>query len=458
MAASDPRIESLANLGPSSLVNAVDSLPMPGHPERRALHYEIHARPPESMKTPMAIAHLVMTTGEDQRRRSRQHLIDLLAACQLPPPVDDAIHCRVDIGPVRLRWEMHTEFVTWTFSRAGEAGAPGPLEALPVDWLAQLPGLALVALRIWVVPGQPDNAGASARELLHQDKTVGSIVAGGGAAAFSDFAIHPDGMSRMVLVAGGLAPLQVGRTVQRLLEIETYRMAGLLGLPVARASSSALAYAERELAALADAIRSADRSDEPQLLDRLTRLAGKVESQYAATQSRFTASAAYFELVDKRLRDLSEQSLGDLQTFGEFIERRLSPARSTCEWAARRQGALSQRVSRISHLLSTRVDIEQQQSSEANLIALNRRQSMQLHLQSTVEGLSVAAITYYVAGLVAYLAKAANKLGYPISPELASACSIPVAGLVIWSVGRRLHRIVAREVMQNTTRAGERAN
>jgi uncharacterized membrane-anchored protein len=42
------------------------------------------------------------------------------------------------------------------------------------------------------------------------------------------------------------------------------------------------------------------------LLDRLTRLAGQVESQYAATHSRFSASAAYFELVDRRIADIAE--------------------------------------------------------------------------------------------------------------------------------------------------------
>jgi len=429
-------------------LTSISGLPLPAHPERGALHYEIHARPPESMRAPLAIVHLVMTTDEAERGRSRHHLTELLSGRQMALPDDDAIHSRVDLGSVRLRWELHTEFVTWTFSRAMEHDAAvGPLDGLPADWLARVPGLALAAVRLWVVSGRPELDTFPVNGLLRKETLVGSTVAAGGAAAFTDFAIHSDGLSRMVLVVSELAPQQIGRTVQRMLELETYRMAALLGLPVARASAATLAHAERELAGLADAICSADRRDEPLLLDRLTKLAGEVESQHAATQARFTASAAYFELVDKRLRDLNEHPSSGLQSFSEFIERRLSPARSTCEWAARRQGALSQRVSRVSSLLSTRVDIEQQQSSEANLIAMNRRQRMQLHLQSTVEGLSIAAITYYVAGLIGYLAKAANKLGYSLSPELASACSIPVAAFVIWSVGRRLHRIVAREVL-----------
>ena len=132
--------------------------------------------------------------------------------------------------------------------------------------------------------------------------------------------------------------------MQRLQEIETYRMAALLGLPAAREATAVLASAERELAELADAIRTANRHAEPALLDRLTRLAGQVESAYAATHSRFSASSAYFELVDRRIQDIAESRLAGMQTIGEFMHRRLTPARSTCEWAARRQEALRARL------------------------------------------------------------------------------------------------------------------
>ena len=127
------------------------------------------------------------------------------------------------------------------------------------------------------------------------------------------------------------------------------------------------------------------------------------------------------------------------------MDRRLTPARSTCEWSAKRQDALSQRVSRISNLLRTRVEIEQQQSSQDLLAAMNSRQGVQLKMQSTVEGLSVAAITYYIVGLISYLVKGAQHVGWPWSPEVTAALAIPVvAGAVWWSM-RRLHaRIFGR--------------
>lgn len=421
-------------------------MPQPlAHPQRVALHNEIHARPPEAMTAPLAITHVVMAGDAAQREASRAHIAALLRDHHLPLPDAQSTHLRMDLGGFRVRWEMHTEFVTWTFSRAldttgfGEREPSTAADAVPQDWLAALPGQLLASTHLWVLHTREFGSTSLARHILHEDTLVGSTVADGHGEVYTDFALHADGSSRIVLLAGSVTPRRLGRLVQQLLEIDTYRMAALLGLPAAREASAVLGYAERELAELAEAIRLAGRDEEPQLLDRLTRLAGQVESHYAATHSRFSASAAYFELVDRRLADIGESRLGGLQTLGEFIERRLSPARATCEWSVRRQDALSQRVSRISNLLRTRVEIEQQQSSQALLATMNQRQGLQLKLQATVEGLSVAAITYYIVGLVSYLAKGAQALGWPFSPEGTAACAIPVVALSVWLLMRRLH-------------------
>lgn len=416
------------------------------HPQRVALHNEIHARPPEAMGAPLAISHMVMLTTAAERDASRAQLAALLRDHHLPLPDGDANHLRMDLGAFRVRWELHTEFVTWTFSRPIQAAAPSGSEPptgrdpVPREWLAALPGECLAAMHLWLFPH--NEAPGAVAQLLREDTLVGSRVADGQAQVYTDFALHPDGFSRTVLLAGGdgaMSPRRLGRLVQRLLEIDTYRMAAMLGLPAARDAGTTLAAAERELAALASAIRGAGPEDEPQLLDRLTKLAGEIESQYAGSHARFSASTAYFELVDRRLADIRETRLPGLQTIGEFIERRLSPARATCEWTTRRQNALSQRVSRISSLLRTRVEIEQQQSTQDLLGAMNRRQQLQLRLQATVEGLSVAAITYYIVGLVSYVAKGAQAVGWPFASESTAAVAIPVVAFAVWWSLRRLH-------------------
>ena len=424
----------------------VPSQPIMQHPSRVVLHNEIHARPPEAMTAPLAISHVVMVCDASERAASRTHVAELLRNHHLPLPDEHANHFRMDVGPYRIRWEAHTEFVSWTFLHDLDDAAPDDLpqratDVVPQDWLSRLPGQCLSSQHLWALPQQRDNS-VLVKKILYEETLIGSEVVDGLGEVYTDFAIHADGYSRMLVFVGELTQRRLGRLVQRLIEIETYRMAALLGLPAAREASAVLNSAERELAELADAIRTATRNDEPLLLDRLTRLAGQVESQYAKTHSRFSASAAYFELVDKRISDIMETRLSGLQTIREFIDRRLSPARSTCQWATRRQDALSQRVSRISSLLRTRVEIEQQQSSQALLATMNQRQGLQLKLQSTVEGLSIAAITYYIVGLVSYLAKGAQSLGWPLSPETTTALAIPlVVGSIWWSM-RRLHRKV----------------
>jgi uncharacterized membrane-anchored protein len=423
------------------------------HPQRIALHNEIHARPPESVVAPAVITHVVMLCDGAQRRASREHLGRLLRDHHRSSLDEATTHVSVHLGGFALRWELHTEFVTWTFMVPLEGGQrldtrtpPTAVEAVPQAWFAQLPGQCLSSIHVWLVQEEQCGPGGF-RELVSQmlnaETLAGARVHFGSTLVGTDFAIHADGYSRMLVLPGPeVGPARLGRLVQRLLEIETYRMTALLGLPAARHAVAVLGQTEQELAELARAIRQADRQAEPALLDRLTRLAGQVESEYAASHARFSASRAYFELVERRILDLQEQRMSGFLSFRDFMERRLSPARSTCEWAARRQNALSERVSRVSNLLRTRVEIEQQQSSQQLLGSMNERQAMQLKLQSTVEGLSVAAITYYITGLISYLVKGAHSLGWPLSAEVTAALAIPVvAGSVWWGLRRLHHRL-----------------
>jgi uncharacterized membrane-anchored protein len=98
----------------------------------------------------------------------------------------------------------------------------------------------------------------------------------------------------------------------------------------------------------------------------------------------------------------------------------------------------------MSNLLRTRVDFQQEQSSQALLAAMNKRQGMQLKLQTTVEGLSVAAITYYIAGLIHYVAEGLEAKGWIQSPAMFTALTVPVIALLVWWITRRMHYKVFR--------------
>jgi uncharacterized membrane-anchored protein len=232
--------------------------------------------------------------------------------------------------------------------------------------------------------------------------------------------------------------------VQRLLEIDTYRMLAFLALPVARALGPLITQYERELAGITAGLAHASEADEPMLLDRLTRLDAAIESRQADNFYRFSAAEAYYELVQRRIAELREERIQGLQTFQEFTERRLAPAMSTCRSIAARHESLSQRVARTTQLLSTRVDITRERQNKAVLESMNHRAKLQLRLQEAVEGLSVVAAIYYLVGLVGYAAKGLEGTGIAVNPNLAMGASIPFVAILVAIVVRRIRRIATR--------------
>jgi uncharacterized membrane-anchored protein len=237
---------------------------------------------------------------------------------------------------------------------------------------------------------------------------------------------------------------QTGRYVQRLMELETYRMMALLALPVAQGLFPKLNSSERELAAINESMVDSAVEQERALLQRLTILAAGNESRHAASDFRLSAAIAYYDIVLQRNVELREDRIIGTQTFSEFATRRLTPAIKTCRTVAERQQSLVARMARATQLLSTRIDVERQRQNSLILASLNRRMESQLRLQATVEGISVAAVTYYLVGLVGTLADNLAKQGLPINPSILRIVAIPlIAGGVYFFVRRIRHGIAS---------------
>jgi len=242
-----------------------------------------------------------------------------------------------------------------------------------------------------------------------------------------------------------LTPRQAGRTLQRLLEIETYRMMAMLALPLAREQARRAVAVEEALAALTADIAQSQQADEA-LLGPLTRLAAEVESGLTASQFRFGACRAYADLVERRIAELRERRLPGVQTIEEFMHRRFTPAAATCASTSQRLHDLSERVAQASALLSTRVEILRERQNQELLGSMNRRATLQLRLQRTVEMLSVAPLTYYVVAIVGYAARGAHEAGAPIAPDIVEAASIPVvAVLIVWAILAAHHRVFGKD-------------
>jgi uncharacterized membrane-anchored protein len=419
------------------------------HPQRTELNDEVHARPPQPLVAPSRLSYLALLCDAAQRDAGWLAVSDLCRRYGVEPPAQSGLHFTAALGPFRLKWERHTEFIRYTFIVEGTTGDPferPAITVLPEDWVEALPGQVIVAAHAALIPAAPGTLDPEAigRKWFAANVPIGAAVSEGAATALTDFHIHADGFSRHLLLDHRTTPWQAGRVVQRLLEIDTYRIMALLALPVARDAGSALSAWERELAQINASMVTAGEATEPALLKSLTRLAAEIEHQESQTRYRFGAADAYYELMQRRIDELREQRIQGLQTFREFTERRLAPAMSTCRSVAARQESLSLRVARATRLLSTRVDVTTERQNQALLESMNTRARLQLRLQSTVEGLSVAAVTYYVSALVGHAAEALRSEGVPVEPDLATGISIPIVAVVAWFGIHHIRKIVTR--------------
>ena len=422
--------------------------PRLNHPQRLVLASEVHARPFMLLEAPARVSHLAVHVGNDAGKTHRI-IESFCARYGVAAPAEGAQHFVHDFGHVSLKWERHAEFCTCMLVEHGlSEGDPFDETAIrhaPADWLEQLEGSVLVACHIAVERGEPlDIMNPRLKRMFPTPPLVGTHVVSGGE-VWTDFQVGPDGFSRFLLRDIGLRELQTGRMVQRICEIETYRMMALLALPVARESAQQLAVMEEELTDLSRAMTGPDKPTDATLLARLSSLAARAEALSLRTNYRFSAAQAYYRIVKGRIADLRETRIEGVPTIGEFMDRRLAPAMETCVSAATRQETLAAKVGRTNDLLRTAVSLAQEQHNQDILEQMNRNAQLQLQLQHAVEGLSVVAITYYAVGLAGYVLKAGKGLGLPVNVDAALGLLMPVAAGVAWFGLRRLHHRIAKD-------------
>lgn len=415
------------------------------HGMRQILVDEVHARPFETLRAPARASHMAWLTGEGTAERDRAQLIDLCRRFGASAPTRETNHHAADLGPFRFRWERHAEFTSYTFICEGTSGSPfdAPVtDLVPDEWLEQCPGELLVACHVaYVAQGEAKEGAKGLPAFFAEDSLAGSVMTGGKGEGWTDFRLHDDGFGRILVRDGGMRARQAGRLVQRLLEIETYRMMALLALPLARSAGPEITETAHGLMAITERLtRLESLEDQRAMVEQLTGLAARLERLASTNSYRFNAAAAYYALVQRRISELREQRIEGVQTIGEFMERRMAPAMRTCEVTAARQDRLADRIARATSMLRTRVDIAMEEQNRNLLRSMDRRAKLQLRLQETVEGLSVAAISYYLVGLVGYAAKGISAAGMKVPVDIVTGLSIPVVVFLVWVSVRRIRR------------------
>lgn len=427
------------------------------HPLRKSLAEEVHARPYGLLKPPVRISHLAVLSGEDDPDGDRQHVAALCRHFSIPEPQAGDKHFSgvLEENKVRFKWECHTEFSSYTFYLEGGFENPfaeAAVDNIPADWMSALPGEVLSATHLGLEPADAvERDFDDLANLFGENLVTGSGMRGGEALVWTDFRVHEDGYNRILVRDNGMNQRQAGRLIQRLLEVGTYRMMSMLAFPIAREVMPKLAGFERELSELIGRMNSTEGSDdERQTLKSLTNLAAEVEAMSLDINFRFSASRAYHALVKRRIQELREIRINDLEQIkglqppGEFVTRRLAPAMDTCQSTSERLDTLSRRIGRASDLLRTRVDVALEEQNRDLLESMDRRARLQLRLQETVEGLSVVAISYYLLGLVAYGAKSAKAAGLPINSDIVTGLAMPLVVLAVWFGMRQIHHKIGK--------------
>jgi len=421
--------------------------PITDHQLRYDLANELHARPFPSLDAPCTAVFLAIKQPANavarDRSADRAHLVDLLDRFGAAHPPPDATHFYGQIGRFTLKWEQHTEFVTYTVfeeSDRGNAFDPVAFDVFPNDWLDAASGVRLTSALFHIAPRPADDVVVkNLQDWFVPESLAVSRVLDDAAIIAGDFRIDPAGHMRFAIFADDdTGSRRIGRVVQRLCEIEMYKSASMLGLARVKQLGARMGALEADLSSMVGAMTDAN-VDADTTLQQLLTISAELENMIAKSTFRFGATGAYEAIVNQRIDVLREERFSGRQTFAEFMMRRFDPAMRTVKSTEARLQAMAGRAVRAAELLRTRVDVERSAQNQTLLASMDKRADLQLRLQKTVEGLSVVAISYYAVNLALYVLGPAGK-SLDLSKVTLAAVTTPVVILLVWWLVRRIRQ------------------
>ena len=423
---------------------------------RRILSDELHARAFHDFDGAGRFIRFVFLINDDAAG-FLAYVNAFLETERSPSIAPESKFARVEFDDYAFRFERHTEFLSISFIQKGRMIRSGLLleafdpEAvgLPLDWARAAPATLFQA--IWLEVGaKPPRTLNDARMLAMLDSravAANQFSDGAGQLHFA-FDIDAAGFSRVALFNSDIPPSRMGRAVQRVVELETYRLLALLGFAAVRDNGGRLGEIEDIVGKLtnelAEQIKLPDGKVET-LLSTLTAQAADLEEIYSKTSYRMAATKAYESIMADRIAGLRLTRLIGFQGVRGFLNRRMTPALDSCHAFSERLAQLSARITRAGDLLQTQTEMIIQRQNRDLLTSMNSRTKAQLHLQQTVERLSIAAVTYYGVGLVGYLAKPLPLDRWGIDLIAVKAAFVPVIAFIVWLAIRAVKVRLASE-------------
>jgi uncharacterized membrane-anchored protein len=420
------------------------------------VHQELHERPPLDVQLPAHIHHVayLLTDQEDDRRRARVQMARLFLDLEIPDS-NALLSARHAVGEkhysngdiLRITWELHSEFVTYTFTHM--AAEKRQLGFGPLNLLEKLPETQpewerILALDI-LVTSWPRLGKTERHHLFDNHRLYGSQIQGGKAQIWTTLQLDDSGWEHYLILGGELTPAQLGRQLKRLVDVENYYHLILLPLEEFRRRSTELRELEMAFTThsreMFDALADATGEDERSWLTLLTEHSARVTRLKEAMRYRLGAAKSYHVLFRCLLDALEEQRVEEgNQQIGLFLRSRIAPAVRGYDNFNERLDSLSRGLDRATHMLRTRVELTVQKQNLELLEGMSSQGRQQLMLQMTVEGLSVIVLSYYLTGLLGYGIKALTKVGWLAGEAIVwQGAMLPVAIGIAIAVNRFVH-------------------
>lgn len=424
---------------------------------RISLTNEWHARPNIGLPPPFRCTHILSLrepSREDVAWREISSFCEELG--QSGPATDSRFHV-ITAGNCLLKWESHTEATSHTLLVPGNAQTPFSETALDFlsdrkrdDLLDRL--FVGVHVEVMASPGGDDPSGyALARSILGASSIYGGEMSSSAATVWSSFRLDAQGFMRLVVFDHGMNEHRAGRLLQRLLDMETYRMLAMRALPIARHVMSSALELEPKLSRVMEELSAASTlEDRERALHQITELSAQAEELLASHASSFSGARAYARIVERRVEEVNEEVVAGHQRYTNFLMRALAPAMRTCDAAELRVSSLAERVARSANLLGTMVSLQQSRHNQGVLKSMADSARRQLRLQQAVEGFSIFAISYYAVGLTKYFLDSLEESGFDVNATLLSGLAAPLvfAGVFL-SVRMVRKRLLAKRDAEN---------
>lgn len=415
------------------------------HPLRDQISSEILSLPYEPISPPGRILYIVMTADREACALQKAHLDALRTVHDVRVIEDSPSRVRCELGRISLNVKFERNFTRFKFTWHPEVAHGGSPFADSVpdgrlsEWIEEIPGLLLTSVDATILGFPPDMQGREG-ELIERygsffrpETLVASHMGRSANLVMTDFQITGDRTIRMLVFSQAQRAAQNGRLILRLMEVETYRILGMLTLPHARALLEKLPSIDGQLNDLTDDIARADGKGDEQLLQEITALAGRVERLVTRYYRELSQANEHFDITFKRLQELREQPIPEIPSIAGTLETRLEPAVDACRSAAKWLDQVSLRISYATHLLRTRVDVKREEQNQQLLKGVKQRFQTQLRLQETAELFSIVVIPYYAANLVGYITEMVNELLHSnVDIVTAKAISIPVIVVLVY--------------------------